>query len=204
MPYPDLQTTHHWPQASSLYRAHKKERAEMAIWQIPFILTLLGIVVLAGRFGPLELAALPLVLITTTTLANVGYSIFRSKRGFSRLFSRGNLLGLLPGHLLLLLAIVAVPLPSGFVYLWILVPTLTIAYDLLANEFSIKMRIRILFVTITYCIIWSVLFLLARQIIIAGRRELNEVMVTVLIVVGGALFLAVAIYRHIQYVTREN
>ncbi len=176
----------------------------MAIWQIPFILALLGIVVLVGRFGPLELTMLQLVITTTATISNVVYSFFRSKRGFNRLFSRDNLLGLLPGHLLLLLAVVAVPLTPAFVYLWILIPTLTIAYDLLANEFSVKIRIRILFVTIIYCIIWSVLFFLARQIIVAGRRELNEVTVTVIIVAGGALFLAVAIYRHIRYEKKEN
>ncbi|MCD5417744.1 hypothetical protein LR021_05285 [Candidatus Bipolaricaulota bacterium] len=171
----------------------------MAIWQIPFILALLGIVVLVGRFGPLELTALPLVMATTATISNVVYSFLRSKRGFSRLFSRDNLLGLLPGHLLLLLAIVVVPLTPVFVYLWTLLPIVTIGYDLLANAFSIKMRIRILILVITYCIIWTVLFFLVHQVIIAGRRELNETIVTVIIVVGGALFLAVAIYRHVQY-----
>ncbi len=159
---------------------------------------------LVGRLGPLELTTSPLVIVVAVTIANIIYNFFRFKRGFNRLFSRNNLLGLLPGHLLLLLAVVAIPLTPLWVYVWTLVPVLTITYDLLANEFSVKLRIRILFATITYCIIWSVIFSLVRQIIVAGRRELNEVIATVLIVVGAALFLAVGIYRHIRYEKREG
>lgn len=152
----------------------------------------LGVLTLAlGRFSPAER------FVTGAVIALFFlYLIFRERRGFRKEYAWKNLLGLFPGHLLLLFAIATTKSYNSYLLLvWIAMVGATLGFDILANRKEFKMQRGIL--GMLYCAVWVDLFFLIRQLVVSGGRlsERTGFMVSIGITIFAIIYLLTAIYR---------
>jgi hypothetical protein len=163
-------------------------------WSYPLVLVLLGIVLFVG--------AVPFALqlgVGVETALFLSYLFFRSRRGAPREPAPAKVLPLFPGHLLLLLALSLLPSPPPrLVMVWMLVPLLSVLYDLVASRGRLRSRRNLSILTILYCIIWADLFFLIERVIVLGRRIVGsgEIAIGVGFVLAGFLFVFLGVYRH--------
>jgi len=162
----------------------------LPVWTIPLLLALLGIALLVGNLG---LAAK--VLVAIETLAYCAYLIARGRAAGDAPRPVSNLLALFPGHLLLLLAISTLSVPSGLAYVWALVPPATVLYDLITWRGMLRARIRTSISAVVYVIIWADVFFLLERLI-ALTREWDETILIVVLGLVGSVFLGLGLYRH--------
>jgi hypothetical protein len=101
----------------------------LPIWSLPLLLAVLGIVLLVGNLSVLlgAVAAVETVLVCA-------YLLLRARRTEGGRRSVSNVLGLLPGHLLLLLAVSLLREPDRLAALWTAVPIVSLAYDFVSRK----------------------------------------------------------------------
>jgi hypothetical protein len=163
----------------------------MAVWSIPVLLVLQGIVWLVGGFSPSVLAA-----ATALTLIYVVYFWMKGRSLHTGPKPIANVVALYPGHLLLLIALSLVPASSLLGAVWCALPVATMAYDVATRRPNLVGRRSIL--AGLYCIIWAVVFFLLEQAIVLGKDLSGSREITAAIAVGaiGILFCGTGIYRH--------
>ena len=82
-----------------------------------------------------------------------------------------NLIALLPGHLLLLLALTHVIDRGGaYVYLWIALPIVTLAYDI-SHRWAPDWRLAVSIPILLYAILWASLITLLERIVVLGGES---------------------------------
>jgi hypothetical protein len=170
------------------------DHSSLPVWSYPLLLVLLLLVLFVGRL-PFALQA----GVGVETVLFLVYLVVRSRRKPRTVRAPARLLPLFPGHLLLLLALSLVPaVGSDLVCLWMLVPGLSVLYDLLAPWAAHRPKTRVSLLTVLYCIIWADLFFLIERIIVLGRglAGSGEIVVGAVFVLVGACFLFLGAYRH--------
>ncbi len=164
-----------------------------AVVTIPFVLVLLVIILWIGRLPPA-----PASVAGVETLVYCGYLLWRARARDDRPAPVANLLGLYPGHLLLLLAISLVsPSEAGApVWAWMVLAPVTIAYDMVSLRPGIRGGTSIL--TGLYCILWADLFYLLERVIAQakGFSGTEDIVAAVAFGVVGILFVSIGVYRH--------
>jgi len=169
----------------------------LPIWSAPLLLVVLAIVLLVGN--------LPAAVSVVAALETVAYTVYLLIR--TRIAREdapapvANVLPLLPGHLLLLLAVALVPNPGVLAWLWTILPAASVAYDIVTVWMRDGIARRSILATL-YCILWADLFVLLDRVI-AARRGFTK---TEEIIAAGAFgfvaicFLAVGVVRHVRAV----
>ncbi|MEA1871457.1 MAG: hypothetical protein U9N00_04625, partial [Candidatus Bipolaricaulota bacterium] len=139
--------------------------SSLPTWSYPLLLALLGIVLVVGHLSP------PLqVGVAAESLLFLAYLAFRSRRESQESHAVANLLPLFPGHLLLLFALSFLPETQTYiVLLWMILPVVSVLYDVVAGLAGDWERARMSILAILYCIIWTALFILLERIIALGR-----------------------------------
>jgi hypothetical protein len=167
-------------------------RRPLAPWTYPFLIVLAGLALWAGR---LPVAAAAAVAVEMTAV--LAYLVLFTRRPPHRV-APSPILGLLPGHLLVLFALTLV-VPGGgpWVYLWLAVPALSVVYDA-ASRWPLPDRIALSISLLAYAILWASLVTLLERIIVLGRglEGRTEVLVAAVLGGAGAGFIALGIYRH--------
>jgi hypothetical protein len=172
-----------------------ERRAEpLPIWAYPFVLALLGIVLYVGRLSTTYRLA-----IGGEGVLYLGYLRLRSRRSLLRPNVVANLLALFPGHLLLLFALGLLPgSVKELVFLWMVIPVMTVFYDIASLWFPLAKGRRWSILAGLYCIIWADLFFLLERVIVVGRGWTKSTEIPVAMGFGafGGVFLVVGVYRH--------
>jgi uncharacterized membrane protein YfcA len=168
-------------------------RPPLPIWSIPFLLALVGIAALVGHLSPTVL-----LVVGLETLAVSAYLILRSRNEPSKRQPSSNLLGLFPGHLMVLIIVALLDQPDGLAWLWIVVPLLTLAYDAVGRSPKLSSVLRVSISMILYGILWADLFFLLERAVVLHRHLSGdrEIMIAAGFGVAGALFLSLGVYRH--------
>lgn len=165
-------------------------KPSIPVWAIPFLLVLLGITLLVGHLQAAQAAA-----VSSETLVVVVYILVRSR---SRSSERpiANVLPLLPGHLLLLLAISLLREPGALGWFWAVLPPVSVAYDVVARSEARRARTSIL--AGLYGILWADVFYLLERVVVLGRgiSGHGEIMAAVAFGATGVVFLATGVHRH--------
>jgi len=161
----------------------------------PFILALLVLIFIWGNISMLLKTA-----VGVETVLFLGYLIFNApKKG--RLAPMSNIVGLFPGHLLLLVAMSFLSsLGPGLFFLWMLIPAASAVYDYLGRGVRITGRAKKSILAGLYCIIWADVFFLLERIIVVGRgySGLKEIILGVVLFVIAGWFLSIGAYRHLR------
>lgn len=164
----------------------------LALWTYPLILALLGIV--------LFINATPLVWSILVTVGCLSWLVYAwwTDRDVDRPKPLAGLITLLPGHLLLLFAILYTSGPDLWpMVVWLLVIPWTIVYDAVGRSvFGWTGRTSIS--AGSYAIIWAALLFLLERVIIAGRGLEGSVaaVLAACFAVFGCGFIYVGIQRH--------
>ena len=167
-------------------------RPPLQPWTFPFLLALTGVIIYVGSLS---------VTISLAICAEVvGLLVYvaASRRRVAGSAPPSNLLSLLPGHLLLLLCLCLVtPGGSPWVYLWLPVPVLTVAYDAVFR-WRVSRRCAMSISLGAYAILWASLVTLLERIIVLGRglEGYAESAIAAVLGVAGAAFIALGVYRH--------
>lgn len=163
----------------------------LPVWALPFVLALLGLALVVGRF-----TAVAAAVVAASTLAAAVYAGITSLRLPSGSTPAANLLALLPGHLLLLLGLGSLARPDALALVWSVLPVGSAAYDWASRRRSFRGRTSIL--AGLYAILWlTVLFLLER--LIAERKGLSghaEAVMAVAFCAIGVVFVVTGTLRH--------
>jgi hypothetical protein len=162
-----------------------------AVWSLPFLLVILGVVWLIGHLPAGVLAAataLSLVYIATS------WHLSRDRADGPRPIA--NVAALFPGHLLLLLAVSLVSDSALLGAVWCVLPVGTLAYALVTRRSELGGQRSIL--AGLYCIIWAVVFFLLERVIALGKGLSGSAETTAAVAFGvaGILFCGMGIYRH--------
>jgi len=166
----------------------------LPMWSAPLLLVVLAIVLLIGSL-PVAVA----VVAALETVAYTAYLLVRGRVVRDAPAPIANVLPLLPGHLLLLLAISLTSAADVLGWLWTVLPAASVAYDVVTVWMRDGIGRRSILATL-YCIIWADLFVLLDRVV-AARRAFTT---TEEIIAAGAfgfvaiLFLAVGIVRHVR------
>lgn len=168
-------------------------RKPLAVWTIPFLLTLVGIVALAGNLGGSVLIAVGVEILIVC-----GYVIVLGRRESSDRHPTSNILALLPGNLLVLIIIALLDQPNLLAWLWTLVPLTTIAYDAVGRSERLSSQVRMSISMILYVILWADLFFVLERAVVLHRQLSGnqEIMIAAAFGLVGALFLSLGVYRH--------
>lgn len=167
-------------------------RPPLPAWSYPLLLALAGIVILVGR-----LSAHVAAIVACEVLVSLGYLI-ATRAHVPRTKPVSNLIALLPGHLLLLLALTLVVDRGGdYVYLWIALPVVTLAYDA-SFRWSPRGVLALSIPVTLYAILWASLITLLERIVVLARGlgGQSEFVIAAILGVAGVGFIALGIYRH--------
>jgi len=158
--------------------------------------------VLAIAFGALVLAVGDFstegrILIGATIVLFLSYKIFRERQGFRFELVKENLLHLFPGHLLLLMAL---SFQNNFradsmllLAIWVGIVAFTLLLDLAANALGGE---RWVLLASLYCLVFGGVFYLIKEILIHSEKlAVQSDLVTFWVGFGGAIYLALAVYR---------
>ncbi len=163
----------------------------LALWTLPFVLVLLGVALSFGRFSPAVAA-----VAAATTLCAVIYVALgsRVRRGGGR--PPANLLGLLPGHLLLLFGLGMLAQPDALGLLWASLPLGSLVYDWAGARPPFAGRTSIL--TGLYAIIWLVVFFLLERFVAEQKGLSGHAGVVTAVAFGaiGVVFVVTGTVRH--------
>jgi len=164
----------------------------LPIWSIPLLLAIVGIALAVGN---LSLGAV--ILVACASVLSCAYLLWRGRKHPSVERPTSNVIALLPGHVLLLLAVALLPASRWLPWLWVVLPIASIAYDLAAIRVP-RGRARTSILIGAYAILWAALFTLLNRVIAIGRGfgEREEIIAAVVFGVFGGLFLAIGIFRH--------
>ncbi len=164
------------------------------LWSYPLLLALIGIILFMGSFTSAWRVA-----VGVESVLFIGYLFLRQRLPVHDGVRVANVVSLFPGHLLLLFAIGVLPSPpSSLIALWILIPVMSVLYDLAYGIARLQLRVSIL--AGLYCIIWADLFFILERVISLGRglsRE-EELIVAAVFGVVGVSFLWIGAYRHLR------
>jgi hypothetical protein len=172
----------------------KTRTSSLPTWSYPLLLALLGIVLAVGHLSPPLQAG-----VAVESLLFLGYLAFRSRREPQESHAVANLLPLFPGHLLLLFALSLLPETKTYtVFLWMILPAVSLLYDVVARWEGDWERARMSILATLYCIIWAALFILLERVIVLGRglQGRDEIKLIVVFGVVGVIFLGLGVYRH--------
>lgn len=164
----------------------------LGIWSKVLIVALAGLI---AAFGNLSL--LGRIGTAMVGLIVVVYLSYRDHRGFKSEFVRGNLLYLVPGHLLLLFGLTTSKgYRSYWWWAWLLLIVATIAFDWIANSslsFAVKKRA----IMLLYILIWSDVFVLLHRWIIWGGKldETGQFTFSLGLSIFGLAYIGMAVYR---------
>ena len=167
-------------------------RAPLAPWTYPFLLSATGLILYVARWPAAAQAA-----IASTVAAYVVYAAATRRRPRARP-AISELIALLPGHLMLLLAAGYVaPETTFLVYLWLAVPVATIAYDA-TFRWAFPPRVAASISSGLYAIIWADLATLLERILARARglSGRSEFLMAAVLAVVWAVFVGIGIYRH--------
>ena len=168
-------------------------RQSLPVWSIPFLLTLMGIVVFVGH-----LSTAVLIVAGLETVIVSAYLVIRARGKPSDRQPTSKLLPLFPGHLLVLIVIALLDQPDVLAWLWTLVPLTTLAYDVVGRNTTLSSVIRMSISMILYGILWADLFFLLERAVVLHRQISGdqEIMIAAAFGLVGALFLSLGGYRH--------
>lgn len=130
-------------------------------------------------------------------LAAIVYLIYRENKGFAVEFVPGNLLRLVPGHLLLLFGVSLAKAPPVAAWgIWVGVLAGTVAFDVTVQSavpFETKKRLAMVF----YSAVWAGIFWLIHQVVQSGGKLQGAGMTafTVALVAAGLAYVGLAVYR---------
>ncbi len=164
----------------------------LALWALPLVLVLLGVAIALGRFSPTVSA-----VASAATLCAVVYAAFGStptRREGRRPVA--NLLGLLPGHLLLLFGLGTLSRPDAFGLAWSVLPIGSAVYDWTSTRGPFRGRTSIL--AGLYAIIWIVVFFLLERFIVErkGLSGRADIVAAVAFGAAGVVFAVTGVVRH--------
>lgn len=168
--------------------------SSLPTWSYPLLLALLGVVLAIGHLPPVLQIGVAL-----ESLLFLAYLAFRARREPRERHAVANLLPLFPGHLLLLFALSLLPeTKTCIVLLWMLLPAVSVLYDVVAGWAGDWERARMSILATLYCIIWTALFTVLERIIALGRGLQGREETKLLVVFGvvGVIFLGLGVYRH--------
>ncbi len=166
----------------------------IAPWFYPLLLALLGLILFVGNFTITWRAA-----VGGESILFLGYLFLRQRLPVRHEHIVSNVVSLFPGHLLLLFAVGILSPPSSLlIVLWMLIPVMSILYDLASGISQLRLRVSIL--AGLYCIIWADLFFILERVISLGRKLSREEELIVAAVFGvvGVSFLWIGAYRHLR------
>jgi hypothetical protein len=167
----------------------------LPIWSVPLLLVVLAVALLVGN-----LSTSAAVVAAVETLGYTAYLLWRGRGEREGAPAPvANVLALLPGHLLLLLAVSLVPRPGLLAWLWSLLLPASIAYDVVTLWMR-KGNARTSILATLYCIIWADLFVLLDRVIAIKRAfaRTEEVIAASAFGLIAILFLAVGVFRHVR------
>jgi len=135
----------------------------LGIWNKVLILAAWGLILWISPW-PLWINA-----ATTACIAVIVYYLtYRERQGFKVEFVRGNLLYLMPGHVVLLFALSWIKQPViALWWVWVALVAGTIAFDVTAQRawpFEARRRA----IVLLYVLVWSAIFFLLHQLIALG------------------------------------
>ncbi len=165
----------------------------MGFWDKPLIIALAVLVLTLGNFYIGERITTGVVIFLF-----IIYYLYREKEGFRRQLAVRNLMGLLPGNLLLLLGISTMETRRAYLlWIWLAMVFGIVVFDLLANKDRIDSSLSKALLGGGYLFIWSSIFFLIYMWIIMGGKVSPEIKAYLAwgIIVGGAVFLSIGIYR---------
>jgi len=138
---------------------------------------------------------LPLTIITVATLTGLVYLLWYRERTTDNPYP--TMIGLIPGHYLLLLAFYLTGTPGVFLLvLWGLLILSTLGYDYTTNtgDNTTKGKLTKIFL---YCIIWGVIVVLFQELLIYGLelKELGILSIRLGISIAGSIWIAIGVLR---------
>ncbi len=172
----------------------KTRASSIPSWSYPLLLALLGIILAVGHLSPPLQAG-----VAVESLLFLAYLALRARREPQESHAVANLLPLFPGHLLLLFALSLLPETKTYiVLLWMILPVVSVLYDLVAGWAGDWERTRMSILATLYCIIWAALFILLERVIALGRGLQGREEIKLIVVFGmvGVIFLGLGVYRH--------
>ncbi|UCF09547.1 MAG: hypothetical protein JSW65_05650 [Candidatus Bipolaricaulota bacterium] len=161
-------------------------------WSYPLLLALTGIVIFVGGL-PVLVAG----LVGAEVAVTLAYLVATRMRPPARK-PVSNLVALLPGHLLVLLALTLVVDGGGsYGYLWLVLPVATLGYDA-AFRWRLPGRLALSIPIILYAILWASLITLLERIVVLARGVggQTEFAIAAVFGVAGVGFIALGVYRH--------
>lgn len=138
---------------------------------------------------------LPTCLVLFTSFLAFVYLVWYRKTRFENPVA--SMIGLIPGHYLILLALTLNDSVYLYIYpLWSFLILATLGYDLLTNGEE-KGKVGKLTTMILYCIIWGVIVFLFQNLLIKGLEleNLSVLWVRLGLSIGGLLWIAVGVIR---------
>jgi hypothetical protein len=162
----------------------------LALWTLPLVLVLLGVAIALGRFSATVSA-----VACAATLCAVVYAAFGSTRREGRR-PVANLLGLLPGHLLLLFGLGTLARPDALGLAWSALPIGSAVYDWTSTRGPFRGRTSIL--AGLYAIIWTVAFFLLERFIVERKGLSGRANIVAAVAFGaaGVVFAVTGVVRH--------
>lgn len=163
----------------------------LALWTLPFVLVLLGVALAFGRFSPAVAAVAAATTLCAMTYVALGS---RVRQGGGR--PPANLLGLLPGHLLLLFGLGTLAHPDALGLLWGSLPIGSLVYDWAGVRRPFPGRTSIL--TGLYAIIWLVVFFLLERFVVERKGLSGYAGIVTAVAFGaiGVVFVVTGTIRH--------
>ncbi len=165
------------------------------------IILLIGVM----PFVLLEFSLLPTLAVLSTSLVALAYLILYRKD-----FTEGrndSLIGLLPGHYLVLFAFTLLGGTRPYIFpIWSLLILSTLGYDLSRSQASERNYGKLTTMTL-YCIIWCIIVFLFQRLIIKGLElgYAGAVGTRAGLVVGGVIWVGIGLYRiHRTYIERRS
>lgn len=169
--------------------------APLPLWLLPFVLALLALSLVLGKFGLAASAA-----AAASTCVAVGYGIWAARRRRTAIRPVANLLALLPGHLLILFGLGTLSRPDLLALVWCALPVGSALYDVASARTSFCGRASIL--SGLYGILWLVVFFLLERLIVEGKGITGHAAIVTAVAFGaiGVLFVVTGTMRHLRAV----
>lgn len=164
----------------------------MGIWNKVLILAVWGLMLWISPW-PLWVN-----IATTVSIAVIVYYLtYRERRGFQVEFVKGNLLYLMPGHVMLLFALTWINQPViALWWVWIALVAWTLAFDLAAHQgwpFPLKRATA----TLLYVLVWAAMFFLLHELVRLGAKldEAGRWALSWGLGLFGLAYIGLAVYR---------
>lgn len=163
----------------------------LPLWAIPGLLAVLALVWVVGRLSTGVAAIASLAAAVAIAYLPLSRRLRREKSG-----PPAGLLAMLPGHLLLLLALSWAPTSDGLALVWAALPVISVIYDVLWFRWRGRALASIL--GGLYAILWCVVLVLLERVIARskGISGLEEAPVAVAFGVIAVVFVVTGVVRH--------